>query len=159
MLWRDNWKYFNRVKYQIEPALQRSTTIAENGKHFLCNSFGANGTFVAQSVFNTSMSGYQEITTDPSYAGQFIVFSMPEIGNVGANEDDMESDNIFASGVIVRQYNDKYSNFRATMSFSHLLKKYNKMGICDIDTREIVSMLRDEGALDAVISTEEFDNH
>lgn len=129
----------------------------ENGIYFDCNSFGVDGTEVAEVIFNTSMTGYQEITTDPSYAGQFITFCMPEIGNVGANDDDMESKGVFLNGVIAKEYNDNHSNFRATESFASFLKRHNKMGICNIDTRAIVSMLRDNGALMAVMSTEEFD--
>jgi len=129
----------------------------ENGVSFSCNSFGASGTIAGEVVFNTSMTGYQEITSDPSYAGQFITFCMPQIGNVGANELDMESSGIFANGVIAKEYDNNYSNFRATESFASFLKRHNKMGICDIDTRAIVSMLRDNGALMAVMSTQEFD--
>ena len=129
----------------------------ENGKSFSCKSFGVTGTRVAEVIFNTSLTGYQEITTDPSYAGQFITFCMPEIGNVGVNADDNESAQVFASGVIVRAYNESYSNFRAEESLASFLKKHNTMGVCEIDTRAIVAMLRQEGSQKAVMSTEEFD--
>ena len=129
----------------------------ENGVSFSCNSFGANGTSTGEVVFNTSMTGYQEITSDPSYAGQFITFCMPQIGNVGANDLDMEGNGIFTNGIIVREYSNNYSNFRAIESFASFLKRHNKMGVCDVDTRAIVSMLRDNGALMAVMSTQEFD--
>ena len=129
----------------------------ENGRSFSCKSFGAEGTQVAEVIFNTSLTGYQEITTDPSYAGQFITFCMPEIGNVGVNVDDNESAQIFASGVIVRAYNENYSNFRAEESLASFLKKHDTMGICEIDTRAIVTMLRNEGSQKAVMSTKEFD--
>jgi carbamoyl-phosphate synthase small subunit len=128
-----------------------------NGKSFLGKSFGADGSGIGEVIFNTSMTGYQEITSDPSYAGQLITFCMPEIGNVGANDDDMESNSIFANGIIARAYNDNYSNFRATSSYSSFLKNHNKVGIYDVDTRAIVSMIRDEGSLMAVISTTQFD--
>jgi len=126
----------------------------ENGTYLEANSFGASGTAVGEIVFNTSMTGYQEITTDPSYAGQFITFTMPEIGNVGVNEDDMESNGIYCKGVLVRAYNENYSNFRGEKSFAQLLKEYNTIGICDIDTRFLTKMLRDEGAMMMIASTE-----
>ena len=126
----------------------------ENGLFFEASSFGSSGTKTGEIVFNTSMSGYQEIATDPSYAGQFIVFTMPEIGNVGCNEFDMESDNVYASGVIVRNYQDRFSNFRAKESFANLLKKHNALGICDIDTRVLTKTVRDNGSLMMIASTE-----
>jgi len=117
------------------------------------NSFGAEGTQVGEIVFNTSMSGYQEIITDPSYAGQFITFTMPEIGNVGVNPQDMESAKAWTKGIIVRSYQKRYSNFRATRSLEELLKEFNVMGICDIDTRFLTKTLRDKGSCMMVAST------
>ncbi|WP_345985707.1 glutamine-hydrolyzing carbamoyl-phosphate synthase small subunit [Sulfurimonas sp. HSL-1656] len=126
----------------------------ENGTYFEAMSFGAETTAVGEIVFNTSMSGYQEIATDPSYAGQFVTFTMPEIGNVGANAEDMESTAAHAKGIIVRQYQPRYSNFRAEESLDALLKRHGVMGICDIDTRYLTKMLRSEGAMMMVASTE-----
>ena len=126
----------------------------ENGTYLEAMSFGAETTAVGEIVFNTSMSGYQEITTDPSYAGQFVTFTMPEIGNVGANAEDMESTAAHAKGIIVRQYQPRYSNFRAEESLDALLKRHGVMGICDIDTRYLTKMLRSEGAMMMVASTE-----
>jgi carbamoyl-phosphate synthase small subunit len=126
----------------------------ENGTFLEAASFGAETTLVGEIVFNTSMSGYQEIMSDPSYAGQFITFTAPEIGNVGVNAEDMESKRAHAKGMIVRQYQDRYSNFRAEDSLANFLKKYNVMGICDIDTRYLTKMLRAEGAMMMVASTE-----
>ena len=126
----------------------------ENETYLEANSFGAKGTSVGEIVFNTSLTGYQEITTDPSYAGQFITFTMPEIGNVGVNDDDMESPTIYCKGVLVRAYNKQYSNFRGEKSFGELLKEHNTLGICDIDTRYLTKMLRDEGAMMMIASTE-----
>ena len=126
----------------------------ENGTFFEAKSFGADTTAVGEIVFNTSMSGYQEIATDPSYAGQFVTFTMPEIGNVGANAEDMESSAAHAKGIIVRQYQPRHSNFRAEESFDALLKRHGVMGICDIDTRHLTKMLRTEGAMMMVASTE-----
>ena len=126
----------------------------ENGLFLEAKSFGASGTSVGEVVFNTSLTGYQEIITDPSYAGQFITFTMPEIGNVGVNEEDYESASAYCKGVIVRNYQDRYSNFRAQESLASLLKKHNIIGITDIDTRALTKMLRDEGAMEMVASTE-----
>ncbi len=126
----------------------------ENGTYLEANSFGASGTSVGEIVFNTSMTGYQEITTDPSYAGQFITFTAPEIGNVGVNNADMESDKVYCKGVLVRAYNEQYSNFRGENNYASLLKEHNILGICDIDTRYITKMLRDQGAMMMIASTE-----
>lgn len=126
----------------------------ENGTFLEANSFGAEATVVGEIVFNTSMSGYQEIMSDPSYAGQFVTFTMPEIGNVGVNRQDMESSSAHAQGMIVRKYQEHYSNFRAEGSLSDFLKKYNVMGICDIDTRYLTKMIRSEGSMMMIASTE-----
>ncbi len=126
----------------------------ENGLFFKAKSFGSSGTKVGEIVFNTSMSGYQEIMSDPSYAGQFVMFTMPEIGNVGCNDDDMESRSIFSSGAIVRSYQKRYSNYRAKYSFGDFLKKYNSLGICEVETRFLTKMIRDSGPKMMVASTE-----
>ena len=126
----------------------------ENNLYLSAKSFGANGTFTGEIVFNTSMSGYQEIISDPSYAGQFITFTMPEIGNVGINAQDMESSSAFTKGILVRSYQKRYSNFRAEKSLDDFLKKYNVMGISDIDTRYLTKTLRKEGAMMMIASTE-----
>ena len=126
----------------------------ENGIFLEAKSFGASGTATGEIVFNTSMTGYQEIATDPSYAGQFITFTAPEIGNVGVNDDDNESSKVHCKGVLVRAYNENHSNFRATNSFSQLLKQNNTLGICDIDTRFLTKTIRDQGAMMMIASTE-----
>ncbi len=126
----------------------------ENGTFLEANSFGASGTSVGEIVFNTSMTGYQEIITDPSYAGQFVTFTAPEIGNVGVNDDDSESSQAHCKGVLVRNYQEEYSNYRAEKSLDALLKENNTLGICDIDTRYLTKMLRDEGAMMMIASTE-----
>jgi len=135
-------------------SLKKVWIYLENGTFLEAASFGADKTEVGEIVFNTSMTGYQEIMSDPSYAGQFVTFTMPEIGNVGVNDEDMESLAAHAKGMIVRKYHDRYSNFRAESSLSNFLKKYNVMGICDIDTRYLTKMLRDEGAMMMIASTE-----
>jgi carbamoyl-phosphate synthase small subunit len=126
----------------------------ENGTFLQGSSFGAETTSVGEIVFNTSMSGYQEIMSDPSYAGQFVTFTMPEIGNVGVNTEDMESKKAHAKGMIVRQYQGRYSNFRAEGSLANFLKENGVMGICDVDTRFLTKMLRREGAMMMIASTE-----
>lgn len=126
----------------------------ENGTYLQGKSFGANTTAVGEIVFNTSMSGYQEIITDPSYAGQFVTFTMPEIGNVGVNGEDMESARAHCKGIIVRQYQSRYSNFRAEEALHTFLEKHGIIGICEIDTRYITKMLRVEGAMMMIASTE-----
>ncbi|MEA1918015.1 MAG: glutamine-hydrolyzing carbamoyl-phosphate synthase small subunit [Campylobacterota bacterium] len=126
----------------------------ENGIFLEANSFGAEGTTTGEIVFNTSLTGYQEIISDPSYAGQFVTFTMPEIGNVGVNDEDMESVGAFTKGVMVRQYQHRDSNFRSQGNLSDFLKKYNVMGICDIDTRYLTKMIRKEGAMMMIASTQ-----
>ena len=134
--------------------MQKVWIYLENGTCLEANSFGATGTSVGEIVFNTSLTGYQEIITDPSYAGQFITFTMPEIGNVGVNKDDMESTKAHCKGVLVRNYHHEYSNFRAQGDLDALLKEYGVLGICDIDTRYLTKMLRDEGSMMMIASTE-----
>ena len=134
--------------------MQKAWLYLENGIFLEANSFGADTTSVGEIVFNTSMSGYQEIMSDPSYAGQFVTFTMTEIGNVGVNDEDMESNAAHAKGMIVRQYQDRYSNFRAEGSLSDFLKKHNVIGICDIDTRYLTKMLREQGAMMMIASTQ-----
>ena len=134
--------------------MQKVWLYLENGTFLEANSFGANTTLVGEIVFNTSLTGYQEIMSDPSYAGQFVTFTMPEIGNVGVNDEDMESKKAHAKGMIVRQYQQRPSNFRCEATLESFLKEHNVMGICDIDTRYLTKMLRAEGAMMMVASTE-----
>lgn len=126
----------------------------ENGVFLEAKSFGFDGTKTGEIVFNTSLSGYQEIMSDPSYAGQFIVFTMPEIGIVGTNDNDMESKTIHASGMLIRSLNEMPSNFRSTETLPSFLKKHHSMGICDIDTRYLTKMIRDGGPKMMIASTE-----
>jgi carbamoyl-phosphate synthase small subunit len=138
----------------VEAAMKKVWLYLENGTYLEANSFGAEGTSVGEIVFNTSLSGYQEIMSDPSYAGQFVTFTMPEIGNVGVNAQDMESAKAHAKGMIVRKYQKRYSNFRAEDSLENFLKEHNIVGICDIDTRYLTKMIRDEGAMMMIASTQ-----
>lgn len=127
-----------------------------DGKVFKGRCFGAlresDNPVEGEAVFNTSMYGYQEILTDPSYAGQIMCFTYPHIGNVGCNEEDVESSRIFTEGLVVRAAHKTPSNFRATVSLSQYLMRSGVMGLEGIDTREIVSHLRDNGAQMAVMA-------
>ncbi len=134
-------------------SLQKAWIYLENGTLLEASSFGYEDTVVGEIVFNTSLSGYQEIMSDPSYAGQFVTFTMPEIGNVGVNAQDMESNSAHAKGMIVRKYQARYSNFRAEESLGAFLLQHKVMGICNIDTRYLTKMIRKEGAMMMVAST------
>ncbi|WP_276891231.1 glutamine-hydrolyzing carbamoyl-phosphate synthase small subunit [Helicobacter japonicus] len=125
-----------------------------NGLHIQAKSFGAQGSFIGEVVFNTSMTGYQEIITDPSYAGQFVVFTMPEIGIVGTNSQDCESTRASCVGIILSSYNDFTSNFRSQQSLATYLKEHNIMGICNVHTRGLIKMLTTQGAMMMIASTE-----
>lgn len=119
---------------------------------------GANDPVFGEVVFNTSMFGYQEILTDPSYAGQIMCFTCPHIGNVGCNDEDVESAKIHVEAVVVRNLSSVVSNFRAQRSLSDYLDRAGVMGVSGIDTREIVAHLRDNGAqMGAMASAEEVD--
>ncbi len=133
--------------------MKKISIYLENGLFFEAKSFGAEGTSVGEIVFNTSMTGYQEIVTDPSYAGQFVTFTMPEIGNVGCNAQDMESKAAFCKGIIVRNYQARPSNFRSEETLDSLLKRFGVLGICDVDTRYLTKLLRTEGAMMMIAST------
>jgi len=114
---------------------------------------GCEGETVGEVVFNTSMTGYQEILTDPSYAGQIITFSSPHIGNVGCNSEDNESEKIWAKGVIIRDVSLAWSNWRGELSLEEFLKKQEIIGISQIDTRRLIHILRESGAQSGCIST------
>ncbi|KAK9804592.1 hypothetical protein WJX73_004577 [Symbiochloris irregularis] len=116
--------------------------------------FGAGGNVVAEVVFNTSITGYQEIMTDPSYQGQFVVFTHPHIGNTGINLDDMESKKAHLSGIVVRDLSCIVSNYRSAMSLAEYCKQQGVLGIADVDTRAITRRLRDTGALNGIITTD-----
>lgn len=118
-------------------------------------SIGAKGHCVGEVVFNTAMTGYQEILTDPSYAHQIVTLTTAHVGNTGCNFDDAESSRVWASGLIIRHYSDTYSNYRAEISLSAWLKKEGIVAIAGIDTRALTLRLRDQGAMAACICTDE----
>ena len=113
--------------------------------------FGAEGVAVGEVCFNTAMTGYQEVMTDPSYAAQIVTFTFPHIGNVGANLDDEESGNPFALGCVVRQDVTDPSNYRSTQHFDAWMKVNGRVGLSGVDTRALTRMIREKGAPNAVI--------
>ena len=124
-----------------------------DGRTFEGTGFGAEGEVVGEVVFNTSMTGYQEILTDPSYEGQIVAMTYPEIGNVGVNPEDVESRRPFVRGFIVKNYTPQPSNWRSSQALHEYMQAHGIVGIEGIDTRALVRHLRDHGAQQAVIST------
>ncbi len=125
----------------------------EDGRIFEGFAFGAEGEAYGEMVFNTSMTGYQEILTDPSYKGQIVTMTYPLIGNYGVNFEDNESEHPQANGFVVREYSRIYSNWRAKKSLEEYLKEYNIIAIEGVDTRALTKHIRTRGAMKAVIST------
>lgn len=125
--------------------------VLEDGSIFKGTSIGADGTTVGEVVFNTSMTGYQEILTDPSYAEQIITLTYPHIGNTGTNSEDIESNTIRSKGLIIRDLPILASNFRNQQSLSDYLKGNNIVAIADVDTRRLTRILRDKGAQNGCI--------
>ena len=133
----------------------KATLILANGSTFRGQSIGAAADCVCEMVFNTSMTGYQEILTDPSYAGQGIVMSYPLIGNYGVNHEDSESRRPWASALIVRHLARRGSNFRCEDNLDSYLKQYNITGIEGVDTRALTRILRSEGTMNGMITCAE----
>jgi carbamoyl-phosphate synthase small subunit len=129
----------------------------EDGSLFRGESIGAAGQAVGEVVFNTAMSGYQEILTDPSYAKQVVTLTYPHIGNVGANTQDEESARIFASGLVVRDLPARLSNWRSQEGLSDYLIRKNVIGLAGIDTRRLTRLLREKGAQNGCIMAGEID--
>ncbi|MCM8794437.1 MAG: glutamine-hydrolyzing carbamoyl-phosphate synthase small subunit [Candidatus Omnitrophica bacterium] len=129
----------------------------ENGAVFSAEAFGAPGETAGEVIFNTSMTGYQEILTDPSYKGQIVVMTYPLIGNYGINRQDMESFRPQAEGFVVRRLSPVASNWRQEGLLDEWLKQHGKMGIQGVDTRAVTVLLRERGALKGVISTVDLD--
>ncbi len=120
--------------------------------------FGAEGEVDGEVCFNTSMTGYQEIVTDPSYRGQIVVMTYPEIGNYGVNTDDLESAKPHLAGFVVRELSRRVSNFRAQGSLEDYLRAAGVVGLEGIDTRSLVRRIRSRGAMKGIISTQDFDD-
>ena len=133
--------------------------VLENGTVFPGVSFGAEGETIGEVCFNTGMTGYQEILTDPSYCGQLITMTYPHIGNYGVNPEDVESNKVQAAGFIVREENVVPSNFRSTQSLGDYLREQKIVGIQEIDTRMLTRIIRDEGAMNGIISSVDLDEN
>ncbi|MFZ4985953.1 MAG: glutamine-hydrolyzing carbamoyl-phosphate synthase small subunit [Blastocatellia bacterium] len=129
----------------------------EDGRVFRGVGWGAEGERVGEIVFNTSMMGYQEILTDPSYAGQIVIMTYPLIGNYGVNPDDIESRKPFAEGLIVREFSAVSSNWRSTLTLDQYLKQNGIVGLAEIDTRALVRHIREKGAMRGCLSSVEAD--
>ena len=141
-----------------ERVLMNAKIALEDGRVFTGISFGASGERYGEVVFNTSMTGYQEILTDPSYKGQIVTMTYPLIGNYGVNTEDVESRNIFLEGFVVKECSKIESNWRSTKTLGEYLKENNVVGIEGIDTRALTRHIRLQGAMKAVLSTQDLDD-
>ncbi len=135
--------------------MKKAVLVLENGSVYEGISLGKTGTAVGEVVFNTALSGYQEILTDPSYEGQIITMTYTQIGNYGINKYDEESRKIFAEGFVVKESSPVASNFRAEESLDDYLKRHGVVGIQNIDTRKLTKELRVKGSLKGAITTED----
>ncbi|MCY7320681.1 MAG: glutamine-hydrolyzing carbamoyl-phosphate synthase small subunit [Phormidesmis sp. CAN_BIN36] len=140
------------------PIAQPALLVLADGTVYQGFSFGALGTTIGEVVFNTGMTGYQEVLTDPSYRGQIVTFTYPELGNTGVNPEDDESAVPQVRGAIARNVCDRPSNWRSTQSLSDYLKQHNVIGIYGIDTRSLTRKIRAIGAMNGAISTEILDS-
>ena len=138
--------------------LKKAILFLEDGLFFIGKSLGNNGESFGEVCFNTGMTGYQEILTDPSYSGQMIVMRSPHIGNYGTNNSDTESEEVYATGFIIKSESIQPSNWRSEESLSSFLIKHNIVGIQDIDTRALTIHIRKNGAMRGIISTEDFNS-
>ena len=137
---------------------KKAKLVLKNRTIFTGISFGSSGETIGEICFNTGMTGYQEILTDPSYCGQLVTMTYPHIGNYGINTEDVESIKVQAAGFIIREENIIPSNFRSTQSLGDYLKDQKIVGIQEIDTRMLTRILRYEGAMNGIISTTDLDN-
>ena len=139
------------------PFKKNAKLVLSNGITFSGFSFGAIGSTVGEIVFNTGMTGYQEVITDPSYFGQILTFTYPEIGNTGINLEDSESNN-YVKGLIVRNFSNNTSNWRSKLNFNQWLVDNNIIGLYGIDTRALVKILRSSGSMNGLLTSENKDN-
>ena len=139
------------------PKPDRAVILLEDGKHFTGTPFGARGTATGELVFNTSMTGYQEILTDPSYKGQIVTMTYPLIGNYGVNAEDLESPHPQVEGFVVRECCRYPSNWRATQSLHEYLLEHGIVGIEGVDTRAVTRHIRSLGAMMCIVSSEDTD--
>ncbi|KPQ37534.1 MAG: carbamoyl-phosphate synthase small subunit CarA [Phormidesmis priestleyi Ana] len=141
----------------FDPSAHPALLVLEDGSIYRGWSFGAEGTTMGEVVFNTGMTGYQEVLTDPSYCGQMVTFTYPELGNTGVNPEDEESVRPYVKGAIAKNICDRPSNWRSTQSLSDYLKAHNIPGIHGIDTRALTRKLRSAGAMNGIISSDVLD--
>lgn len=137
--------------------MNKAILVLEDGKTFTGNAIGVVGTTTGEICFNTGMTGYQEIYTDPSYYGQIMVNASVHIGNYGTKASEVESDSVKIAGLVVRNFSEYFSRYGDIDSLQHFLEKDNIVGISNIDTRALVRHIRDKGAMNAIISSEELD--
>lgn len=143
-----------QLKYS---ALPKAILLLEDGKVFEGKAAGKIGTTTGEICFNTGMSGYQEIFTDPSYFGQIIVMTNPHIGNYGIEETEVESNSIKISGLVCKKFNQGFSRKRAQKSLQQYFEEAGVVAICELDTRALVRYIRDKGAMNCIISSETTD--
>ena len=143
-----------QLKYQVKP---KAILLLEEGKIFEGKAAGKIGTTTGEICFNTGMSGYQEIFTDPSYFGQIVVMTNSHIGNYGVQVDEVESDSIKISGMVCKKFNNGFSRKRATDSLENYFINGNVVAISDVDTRALVRYIRDKGAMNCIISSSDLD--
>jgi carbamoyl-phosphate synthase small subunit len=132
----------------------RGILALEEGSVFVGRAFGARCTTVAEVVFNTSMTGYQEVITDPSYFGQIVAMTCPHIGNVGVNPEDMEGQRPYVSGLVVAALSPVTSSWRSVGNLAAYLEAHGVPGLSGVDTRTLTRTIRAKGAMRAVLSTE-----
>ena len=138
---------------QLLPDLPPALLALADGTTFIGTSIGAAGHTVGEVVFNTALTGYQEILTDPSYCRQIVTLTYPHIGNTGVNEEDVESTGVFAAGLVIKDLPRRASNFRATATLAEYLQREGTVAIADIDTRRLTRVLRTTGAQSGCIAT------
>lgn len=136
---------------------QPAILVLQDGTVFKGTSIGAKGTASGEIAFNTGMTGYQEVFTDPSYFGQLLVMTTAHIGNYGVHETEVESDQVMISGLITKKFSNGYSRPSGYSSLQDLFVSQNKVGIADVDTRALVRHIRSKGAMNAIISSENLD--
>jgi carbamoyl-phosphate synthase small subunit len=142
--------YFDRF---LKEAGMEAWLVLEDGRTFRGKAFGALRESAGEVVFHTAMTGYQEILTDPSYAGQIVVMTYPLIGNYGVGPEDAESRTIWPQGFVVREYSDLFSNWRGRLDLPHYLKEHGVAGITGVDTRALTRHIRSRGAMRGIVST------
>src|SRR5213595_1491690 len=135
----------------------KAVLLLQDGTVLHGSAFGKIGTTTGEICFNTGMTGYQEVFTDPSYYGQILVTTNIHIGNYGTNEEEVESEKIKIAGLVCREFSEVFSRKQADFSIQEYFLENNVTGICGIDTRELVRHIRDKGAMNAIISSEVLD--